>query len=113
MNHDTTSSSNGDILNAMTVDVEDYYQVSNLEQVVDRRQWDDHESRVVANTRRILRLFARYERSLIIPTPVTSEEEMRENIREFNEIFGFRNEVRKGTPGVLDRTWEAAKKSLP
>lgn len=55
------------------------------------------------------RLFTHYERSLIIPTPVMSEAVMRENIEEFNQIFGFRTEVREGTLGILDRTWEAAK----
>lgn len=50
-----------DRLHAFTVDVEDYFQVSAFEQYVDRRTWDDYESRVVANTRRILRLMARHE----------------------------------------------------
>jgi polysaccharide deacetylase family protein (PEP-CTERM system associated) len=46
------------IVNAMSVDVEDYFQVSAFDQVVSRSAWDTHESRVVANTDRLLTLFA-------------------------------------------------------
>ena len=45
------------IRHAMTVDVEDYFQVSAFEQVIDRGQWDSFESRVVRNTHKILDLF--------------------------------------------------------
>jgi polysaccharide deacetylase family protein (PEP-CTERM system associated) len=45
-------------LNAMTVDVEDYYQVSAFEGVVDRARWDAYESRVVANTRLVMDVLA-------------------------------------------------------
>jgi polysaccharide deacetylase family protein (PEP-CTERM system associated) len=44
------------IINAFTVDVEDYYQVRAFSQSVDPSQWDNYESRVVANTHQILRL---------------------------------------------------------
>lgn len=44
--------------NAMTVDVEDYYQVSAFEPYVAREQWEAQESRVEANMQRILDLFA-------------------------------------------------------
>jgi polysaccharide deacetylase family protein (PEP-CTERM system associated) len=44
------------ILNAFSVDVEDYFQVSAFEKHVRRDQWDRWESRVEANTHRILRL---------------------------------------------------------
>ena len=40
------------MLNAFTVDVEDYFQVQQLEDSIDRRHWDDCESRVVVNTLR-------------------------------------------------------------
>ncbi len=43
--------------NAMTVDVEDYFQVSAFEGTVDRADWDRHSPRVEANTDRILALF--------------------------------------------------------
>ncbi|MFV0278984.1 MAG: XrtA system polysaccharide deacetylase [Parahaliea sp.] len=43
--------------NAMTVDVEDYYQVSAFERNVSRSDWDSIPSRVEANVDRILALF--------------------------------------------------------
>lgn len=43
-------------LNALTVDVEEHFQVHNFEKVVDRGRWDRYPSRVVANTERILKL---------------------------------------------------------
>lgn len=48
------------ILNAFTVDVEDYFQVSGFEKDIPRSQWAHIESRVVTNTHRILRLLDRY-----------------------------------------------------
>ena len=48
------------IVNAMTVDVEDYYQVSAFESVVDRSKWDSYESRVEANTERVLGILAEF-----------------------------------------------------
>ena len=53
-----------------------------------------------------------YERSLLIPTPVASEQEMRRNVEDFNRLFGFRTEVKRGTLDLLTQTWKAAKKSL-
>ena len=50
-----------EIVNAMTVDVEDYFQVSAFDRVVSRASWGERESRVVANTRRLLELFARFD----------------------------------------------------
>ena len=47
-------------INALTVDVEDYFQVSAFATVVRRSDWDKFESRVVQNTHRILRLFDEY-----------------------------------------------------
>lgn len=46
------------IINAMTVDVEDYFQVSAFEKHVHRNDWAAHPSRVEENTDRILALFA-------------------------------------------------------
>lgn len=45
------------VVNAMTVDVEDYFQVSAFEPYVNREQWQNHACRVEANTERILALF--------------------------------------------------------
>ena len=44
-------------VNAMTVDVEDYFQVSAFEQQVSRESWERTETRVAANMDRILALF--------------------------------------------------------
>ncbi len=49
------------MLNALTIDVEEHFQVHAFETVVDRSAWDHYSSRVVANTRRILRLLAEYK----------------------------------------------------
>lgn len=48
-------------MNAFTVDVEDYYQVSAFERQVRRDDWGGYESRVAASTRRLLGLLARHE----------------------------------------------------
>ena len=58
------------------------------------------------------RIFSSYKRSLLLPTPVALEETMRQNIEEFNELLGFRTEVRKGTLDILYRAWESAKKAI-
>lgn len=44
------------ILNAFTVDVEDYYQVAAFEKTIPMSDWENWPSRVVANTERILSL---------------------------------------------------------
>lgn len=46
-------------LNAMTVDVEDYFQVSAFEGVIDKKDWDSISLRVGDNTNRLLDLFAK------------------------------------------------------
>jgi len=48
-------------LNAMTVDVEDYFQVSAFDSYVSRSSWNDYEKRVEANTDRILALFDKHQ----------------------------------------------------
>ncbi|MGR9117600.1 MAG: XrtA system polysaccharide deacetylase [Gammaproteobacteria bacterium] len=48
------------ISNAMTVDVEDYFQVSAFEKYIDRNTWDKLPQRADYNTQRILDLFAQY-----------------------------------------------------
>jgi polysaccharide deacetylase family protein (PEP-CTERM system associated) len=45
------------VVNAMTVDVEDYFQVSAFESHVDKAQWQSLPCRLEANTERILTLF--------------------------------------------------------
>ena len=46
------------IINAMTVDVEDYFQVAALADAIDRSDWDQIKLRVEDNTDRILDIFA-------------------------------------------------------
>ncbi|MCK5355444.1 MAG: DUF3473 domain-containing protein [Methyloprofundus sp.] len=46
--------------NAMTVDVEDYFQVSAFEPYINRAQWDNLEHRVERNTQHILDIFAEH-----------------------------------------------------
>jgi polysaccharide deacetylase family protein (PEP-CTERM system associated) len=49
-----------DPVNALTVDVEDYYQVESFAEVVSRRDWTRWESRVERNTYHLLDMFARH-----------------------------------------------------
>jgi len=49
------------LVNAMTVDVEDYFQVSAFESLVAREDWGQHASRVGKNTYTCLELFERNE----------------------------------------------------
>jgi polysaccharide deacetylase family protein (PEP-CTERM system associated) len=49
------------MLNALTVDVEDYFHVTAFEGQVSRHEWDQYPSRVVPNTQRILRLLERHQ----------------------------------------------------
>jgi polysaccharide deacetylase family protein (PEP-CTERM system associated) len=46
-----------DVVNAMTIDLEDYFHVSVFDGVVPRRHWNGLESRVRRNTQRLLDLF--------------------------------------------------------
>jgi polysaccharide deacetylase family protein (PEP-CTERM system associated) len=48
----------GETLNALTIDVEDYFHVSNFDGVVSRSQWDEIAPRFVDGARRLLDLFA-------------------------------------------------------
>jgi polysaccharide deacetylase family protein (PEP-CTERM system associated) len=49
------------MLNAFTVDVEDYFHVSAFESTISRSSWNGFESRVVANTQRLLDVMARHQ----------------------------------------------------
>lgn len=51
------SGDKGTCLNAMSVDVEDYYQVSAFDRYISRNDWEKFPSRVEANVDRILQLF--------------------------------------------------------
>lgn len=58
------------------------------------------------------RLFKHYERNLFLTSPVLPDEEMLENVEEFNKHHGFRNEFREGSLRLLLNTWRTAKDSL-
>ncbi len=45
------------VLNAMTIDVEDYFHVSAFADIVSEDQWPTFESRVCQNTDRLLEIF--------------------------------------------------------
>src|SRR5262249_5223759 len=48
------------MVNAFSVDVEDWYQVSDFEELVEFAAWERYESRVVNNTERVLALLAEH-----------------------------------------------------
>jgi polysaccharide deacetylase family protein (PEP-CTERM system associated) len=48
------------MLNAMSIDVEDWFHVYNMSGVIPQSSWDSCESRVENNTRRLLDLFAKH-----------------------------------------------------
>lgn len=54
----TRANGAGDIANAMSVDVEDWFQVGAFERTIDRRQWDVLPDRVERNVLAILGIFA-------------------------------------------------------
>ena len=55
------------------------------------------------------RMFAHYERTLLIVTPVMPEDEMKHRAEEFNRLLGLRVETGQGTLDLLIETWNSAK----
>src|SRR6188508_2640940 len=51
----------GTVVNAMSIDVEDYFHVSAFDGLVLRSEWDRMESRVCRNTERLLDLFSEFD----------------------------------------------------
>lgn len=49
------------IFNALSVDVEDYYHVAAFDGAIDRKDWPQIQSRVVANTHKVLDCFSQHE----------------------------------------------------
>jgi polysaccharide deacetylase family protein (PEP-CTERM system associated) len=49
------------IVNAMTIDVEDYFQVGAFKGIIDKNNWDSYECRIEANTDLILDLLSKNE----------------------------------------------------
>ena len=60
MSQATSADTSLPVVNAMSVDVEDYFHVSVFDGIVPRTQWVHMESRVCANTARLLDLFAEF-----------------------------------------------------
>lgn len=54
------SKCNKTIVNAMTVDVEDYFHVSAFENVIDKKSWNNLPLRVEANTHRLLEIYEQH-----------------------------------------------------
>jgi polysaccharide deacetylase family protein (PEP-CTERM system associated) len=50
-----------DLLNALTVDVEDYFHVAALAPSIPRDSWNSRESRVVGNTQKLLDIFEQFD----------------------------------------------------
>jgi len=63
----------------------------------------------VQDERVLKRLFARYERSLLIETPVMQEEIMKQNSEAFNRAMGLRLETCRGTMELLTQAWKSAR----
>lgn len=59
MGRSLITNENRKMLNALTIDVEDYYHVQAF--AIDPRRWGDYESRVVANTHRVLRILEEHQ----------------------------------------------------
>jgi len=49
------------VQNALTVDVEDYFQVSAFAQSIDQKDWDDHPLRIENNTQKLLDMFDEFQ----------------------------------------------------
>ena len=61
MNFTPRSAENtGSNINAMTIDVEDYFQVSAFNQNISRDNWSQHPCRVESNMDRIFELFSKH-----------------------------------------------------
>lgn len=58
------------------------------------------------------RLFARYERTLLVVTPVLPQDEMKQRAHEFSRLLGLRVQEREGTLDLLRQAWKAAKAFL-
>ena len=56
------------------------------------------------------RIWGNYKRSLLLPTPVLDENELRKNTKKFVEKFGLKTETRAGTLSLLENAWEEVKK---
>jgi len=49
------------MLNALTIDLEDYYHATAFEHIIDKRKWEDMESRIQQNLEKILSILDEYQ----------------------------------------------------
>ncbi len=56
------------------------------------------------------RFFKHYKRTLLISNPVMETDQMREQVREFNQLFNCSSEISHGSMDMLFDAWNAAKK---
>ena len=59
--HPDATHAEGPVVNAMSIDVEDYFQVGAFNQLIQRGQWYRFETRLEKNTDRALEMLARYD----------------------------------------------------
>lgn len=58
------------------------------------------------------RLFAHYERTLLVSTPVMPQDEMKRSANEFSQMFSLCVQECEGTLDILSNSWKAAKAFL-
>lgn len=58
------------------------------------------------------RIFKNYERSLLISSPVMSQQSMEQNVRDFNDMLDLRVESRDGSLKLLQDAWQSAKEVM-
>ncbi|MFW9997938.1 MAG: DUF1638 domain-containing protein, partial [Candidatus Odinarchaeota archaeon] len=58
------------------------------------------------------RLFAHYERTLLVLTSIVPQDEMKQSADEFSRLFGLYVQERQGTLDILCQAWKAAKAFL-
>jgi hypothetical protein len=58
------------------------------------------------------RLFAHYERALLVMTPVMPQDDMKQRAHEFSQLFDLRVEEQAGTLDILSQAWQTAKAFL-
>jgi polysaccharide deacetylase family protein (PEP-CTERM system associated) len=58
---DSPARTDSSVVNAMSIDVEDYFHVSVFDGIVPRSEWERMDSRVCANTERLLDIFDEFE----------------------------------------------------
>ena len=73
------------MINALSIDIEDWFQVSDFEEQVRFADWDQYESRIVRNTRRLLTLLAAHNVRATFFILTWNAERLPELVREINE----------------------------